>query len=53
MQATLILPRYVSAEEFDLMFDDELDKFFDADYEYEKWLEEQKLNELKNKQNEN
>ena len=43
MEATLLLPRYISAEEFDLMFDEELDAFFDADYQYEKWLEEQKL----------
>jgi hypothetical protein len=45
---TLILPRYISAEEFDLMFEDELDRFFDDEYCYHQWLEEDKINKQLN-----
>lgn len=41
---TLIIPRYISAEEFDLMFDDELDTIYDDEYHYRVWLEDEKIN---------
>lgn len=53
MQDTLIIPRYISAEEFDLMFDDELDKFFSADYEQEDYFLEKQINNSKNNNDEN
>ena len=42
---TLILPRYISAEEFDLMFEDELDRHYDDEYYYHQWLNEQTINQ--------
>jgi hypothetical protein len=50
MEATLQFPRYISAEEFDLMFDDELDTFIEAQDAYELIL--QSINNEKNKKNE-
>lgn len=33
---------YLSAEEFDLMFEDELDSYFDDEYYYQLYLQEKK-----------
>lgn len=47
---TIILPRYISAEEFDLMFDDEIDAWEKTRKETLLW-EEYYLNKLNKKTN--